>query len=153
MYLVVTVKNGYYVMIQKIDDSLNFYSNALKFHPVTGSPNYVDSSLNNHKTMVAITGSYYFIMVNFQKFFQTSKVETVLFMQDFNILRSGMYSCNQWTPAVGLTGAGTSYTLTMITSTLYQTIYPWNYIIVLQGLDNEYIRLMQQNWYSGYYYP
>lgn len=86
VFLVVTLKLGYYIYIQQLDDSLTFTTNALKYHPST-SPVYIDINSNNHKMMVQGISDSYYLAVNFKQFYQTvnSKVETVILKQDFNI--------------------------------------------------------------------
>lgn len=65
LFIVATLKNGYYIYIQQIDDSLTFKSNALKYHPVSGAPVYVDGTNNNHKTLVVPGSESYYLIVNF----------------------------------------------------------------------------------------
>lgn len=52
MFLIVTLKNGFYVYIQQLTETLTFTTSALKYHAVGAAPSYVDSGLNNHKSMV-----------------------------------------------------------------------------------------------------
>lgn len=54
LYLVTALKNGYYLYIQQIDDSLTMKTNALKYHAVNAAPVFLDTA-NNHKTMVYAT--------------------------------------------------------------------------------------------------
>jgi hypothetical protein len=65
LYLVVSVKLGYHLYIQKLSEtSLTFSSSALKYHSST-SPVYLDTQ-NNVRTQVFGLSDSYFILANFK---------------------------------------------------------------------------------------
>ena len=69
LYLVVTVKNGQYVYIQQIDDTLTFSSSAITYHQSATA--YVDTSGHNGNIMVQGYSDSYYLMINFKQFYQT----------------------------------------------------------------------------------
>lgn len=151
MFLIVTLKNGYYIYIQQLDDSLTFTTSALKYHPST-SPVYVDTTYN-HKMMVQPILDSFYLAVNFKQFFQTvnTKVESAILKQDYNIKQSGMYNCHQWTDSVGNVGMVNTFAATLLTaSQISNVIFQWN---TLSTIDNQLVRNLQMHNYPDYYYP
>ncbi len=79
-------------------------------------------------------------MFNFQKFFQTTKVETVLFKMDYSILMSGMHNCHTWTAATGLNQFVSNFASTSLTAAEISSQFIQYHSIVM--MDNQMVRVL-----------